>query len=113
MKVAVIGSRTFNNYELLRKVLKRFFPDAKLIISGHASGADTLAEKYAEEVGIETLIFKPDWQKMGRSAGYIRNKQIVENAQVLCVFWDAFSKGTEHSINLAKEMKKPTFIIYF
>ena len=37
-KFAVIGSRSFNNYYLLREYLKSYLPDNAVIITGHAAG---------------------------------------------------------------------------
>lgn len=70
MKIAIIGSRTFNDYELLRQSLDEFSfeanVDISLIVSGGANGADSLGERYAHENNIETLIFLPDWKNMVR-----------------------------------------------
>ena len=111
MKVAVIGSRSFNNYDLLKKTLTEM--DAQLIISGGARGADTLAEKYAKENGIPTLIFLADWDRYGKSAGYRRNVDIIANADCVVAFWDGVSKGTKHSIDLAYSAGKEVKIINF
>lgn len=83
------------------------------IISGGAKGADTLAERFAKEREYETLIFSADWKTHGKAAGFIRNKQIVVACDMVLAFWDGKSKGTQHTIVLAKAAKRPTFIIYF
>ncbi len=54
MNIAVIGTRTFNDYKLLFNILREY--DIKLIISGGAIGADKLAERYAKENNIETKV---------------------------------------------------------
>lgn len=41
MKVAVVGSRSFNDYKMLSKELNKY--DITTIVSGGAIGADTLA----------------------------------------------------------------------
>lgn len=46
MKLAVIGSRGFNDFELLRMELDQM--SISEIISGGAKGADSLAKQYAE-----------------------------------------------------------------
>lgn len=110
MKIAVVGSRTFNDYELLRSTLDKY-DYIELIISGGAKGADSLAERYALENNIKTLIFKPKWSEYGKRAGYIRNINIIENSDLVIAFWDGKSKGTKHSIDLAKKNKKQLLII--
>jgi hypothetical protein len=115
MRLAVVGSRSFNNYELLKFKLDTIHSvkPITLIISGGAIGADSLGERWARENRIEILIFLPEWDKYGKSAGYKRNVQIVESADAVIAFWDGESKGTQHTINIAKEKLKPTAIIKF
>jgi hypothetical protein len=58
-------------------------------------------------------VFKPDWNKYGKSAGFVRNKLIIENADIVFAFWDGESKGTLISINIAKELNKKLYICNF
>lgn len=115
MKLAVIGSRTFNDYELLKKHLDDIHIQTPitLIVSGGAKGADTFGEKWANENNIETLIIKPDWNKYGKCAGFARNKDIVLNSEQVVVFWDNISTGTLHSINVAEVHNIPCKVINF
>ena len=76
MKIAVIGSRSFNDYDLVKKELASI-QDITEIVSGGASGADTLAARYARENGIRLTEFYPEWEKFGRAAGPKRNTSIV------------------------------------
>jgi len=55
----------------------------------------------------------PDWNKFGKATGFIRNQQIVDACDVVLAFWYGKSKGTEHTISLAKKAKKTTFIVYY
>jgi hypothetical protein len=109
MKVAIVGSRTFNDYELMSNTLKRI--NITKIISGGAFGADTLAERYAKEQNIETKIFLPEWDKYGKKAGFIRNTDIINECELVVAFWDQTSKGTLDSINKAKLLNKKIIII--
>lgn len=115
MRLAIVGSREFNDYQKLYDILAEHFYHRKItaIVSGGAKGADSLARKYAENFNIEYIEFLPDWDKYGKSAGFIRNKDIVEKSDFVLAFWDGKSNGTRHSINIARELKKPTMIIYF
>ncbi|MDO1451079.1 DUF2493 domain-containing protein [Rhodocytophaga aerolata] len=99
MKTAVIGSRSFTNYTIVEDTLDGY--DLPLIISGGAIGADSLAERYAEEKGIPTLIFKPDYEKYGKSAPILRNKEIIDAAERVIAFWDGKSRGTAYTIKYA------------
>lgn len=109
MKVAVIGSRDFNDYEEVKRVLSKI--NITEIISGGARGADTLGEQYAKENNIPTKIFLPDWNTHGKSAGFIRNTDIVNEAELVVAFWDYSSKGTKDSIDKTFKLQKNLLII--
>lgn len=115
----VAGSRTFNDYSLLKEkldyLLKKHTGNV-VIIEGEAAGADTLARKYAEENGYECMKFPVAWDFYGKRAGYIRNRKMHEELSKHemrgCVlFWDMKSKGTKHNIELCEEFKTPLRIV--
>lgn len=103
MKVAVIGSRSIQEED----IGKHLPPDTELIISGGAVGVDTLAEKYADKNGIKKLILYPDYELYGKSAPLIRDKLIVDHADLVIAFWDGQSSGTEFTISYAKRRGVP------
>lgn len=85
----------------------RALPPGTVVVSGGAEGVDRWAEEAARERGFETLIFNADWEGLGRSAGPIRNEQIVAHSDRLVAFWDGRSRGTLNSIALASERGIP------
>lgn len=111
MKVGVIGSRGFKDYDLVVKTLSKM--DISLIVSGGAIGADTLGERYAKEKNIETKIFLPDWKTHGKSAGFIRNTDIINESEIIVAFWDGVSKGTKDSIDKANKLEKQVIIVNY
>lgn len=119
MKLVVAGTRTFRDYELLRKALfsQYYFYIAfnnLEIVSGAADGADRLGEKYAKENNLKLTRFPADWKKYGKAAGPIRNRQMAEYADQAIVFWDAHSKGTLNMIQTMRKLgKKVNVVIYF
>ena len=114
LRVIIAGSRDFNDYELLKKsaieiiTKKTMLPDLTRIVSGGARGADTLGERFANEMGLEISRFIPDWDGLGKRAGYVRNAEMAkfavedDNDGMLIAFWDGQSRGTKHMIDLAK-----------
>ena len=114
LRIIIAGSRDFNDYELLKKsaieiiTKKTMLPDLTRIVSGGARGADTLGERFANEMGLEISRFIPDWDGLGKRAGYVRNAEMAKfavedgNYGVLIAFWDGQSRGTKHMIDLAK-----------
>lgn len=112
MKVAVVGSRSFSNYALLETHLSQL-TDVELLVSGGARGADRLGEEWARRHGVNTLIFKPDWKKHGKGAGFIRNRQIVGNADLVIAFWDGASRGTLHTVETARRQGVEVQLVEF
>ena len=104
-KVIIAGCRDFNDYELLKEKCDYFLQDEKkedvVIISGHASGADALGERYAQERGFQLETYPADWKAHGRAAGSIRNARMASAANALIAFWDGKSRGTKNMIETA------------
>ena len=106
MRIIIAGGRDFNNYAELAKTMDYLLSnitDDITIVCGKARGADTLGEQYVKEKGYAILYFPADWNKYGRSAGFIRNEQMAKNADALAAFWDGQSVGTRHMIETAKK----------
>lgn len=115
MKVGIVGSRSFNDYELLEKTIFNNLNIDQIdgVISGGAQGADRLGERFATIHKIEKQIFYPEWNKYGKQAGFLRNIKIVRNSDLIFVFWDGESKGTQHTINLCKQHNKKCIVQKF
>ena len=110
MKIAVVGSRRFADYDLMKKVLDAH-GKVDLIYSGGAMGADTLAQRYAKENGIVITIFYPKYDTYGKKAPLVRNVLIAQVCDEMIAFpmWD--SSGTSHVINKGFQLGKKVYII--
>ena len=106
MKIGIVGSREFPDMNMVKEFV-RSLPPGTTVVSGGARGVDQIAEMEAKACGLATIIFPAYWQRDGKAAGFIRNKLIVEAADRVVAFWDESSRGTLHSINLAKAAGKP------
>lgn len=121
IKIIVAGCRDFADYEYVcRHLAGEVYCDEVVIVSGGCDdakngvltftrkdgskvfGADGLGERFANEYQCEVKIFPADWKKFGRSAGPIRNSEMVKYADKLMVFWDGKSKGTGDIITKAR-----------
>lgn len=110
MKVIIAGSRTFNNYDLLEKVLQ----EENLIIDEVVcGGADTLGAEWAKKNGVPVKYFNAEWYIYGRAAGTIRNHQMGDYADYLVAFWDGKSRGTKDMIDYMQQLGKHGKIILF
>lgn len=103
MRVLVCGSRHFNDKELMEDVLKQW--DISCVVEGEARGADTLAREYAERHGLDVLPFPALWDKHGRAAGPIRNRQMLVEGkpELVIAFRGPNSRGTQNMIDQAKK----------
>lgn len=107
MKIAVVGSRELKNI-----VLDGHIPvEATEIISGGAVGVDFCAAEYAKNKGLAFTEFLPQYEKYGRAAPIVRNKEIVNHADKIVVFWNGYSKGTLSVIRYAQKIGKPLEVI--
>ena len=111
-RTAVVGGREFTNKKTMFYVLDEYSKAYGIssIVSGGARGADTLAEVYAHERQIPLVVYKAEWDKHGKKAGFLRNITIVENCDIVVAFPTKESKGTWHTVNLAKKMNKPVYV---
>jgi len=109
MKVAIVGSRSINDQMFVEYLFRCFtyiFGKPTKIISGGARGIDTFAEDFANDFNIDLQVFKPDWAKYGRKAGFIRNEDIIKNCDICLAIWDGESHGTKHDLELCEQYKK-------
>ena len=110
MKLIIAGGRDFDD-EML--ALTEYFnfnaelatPDdmqaVTEFVSGGARGADRVGENIARLLSIPVKQFIPDWDGLGKRAGFVRNAEMAEYADALLAFWDGSSKGTAHMIDTA------------
>jgi len=106
---AVVGSRNFHNYAVFCDILNNY--QFSKIVSGGATGVDSLAARYAQERNIPILEIKPDYgSHPGRIAPIIRNKEIVNISDCVIVLWDGESPGTRFTLNYAFKSGKPVFL---
>jgi hypothetical protein len=118
MRLIVCGTRTFDDYPLLRDWLDGIaqheaMMQTLVIVHGAARGADSLASRWARERGYSEEGHPADWQgTAGRYAGPARNLQIAKAGADLCLaFWDGKSPGTLDMIRQAVRFGIPVRIV--
>ena len=112
-KLALIGSRTFVDYEYFKKTVLYYYRPEQIacVVSGGANGADKLAESFANEFDLPLNVYKADWKRLKLRAGYERNITLIENSDCVIAFWDQVSNGTKHSIGLARKSNLPIVVV--
>ena len=113
-RLLVSGSRDWSDVEViateLQFVAKKY--NNVVLVSGHAIGADRIAEEIAVGLGWVVEIHEPDWTSHGKSAGFKRNTTMLEtDVQAVIAFHKDNSKGTADTIRKAKERKIPTRVL--
>ena len=109
MRVLVCGGRDFWDddwfYEVLNEIndTYNFHNKISLIIEGGAAGADAMAKGFAKVNDIPYETYEADWNTYGKSAGPIRNKQMLEEGKPDLVIAFPGGKGTANMVKLARE----------
>lgn len=117
-RVIIAGSRSFNDYRLLQSKCDEFLQTIQkehniIIVSGTASGADRLGERYAEQHNYQVKRYPADWKRFSLSAGPIRNELMADHADMLIAFWDGKSRGTFNMIKTARKAGLSVHVIPF
>ncbi len=105
MRTIIAGSRSITDYQAVLKavdaagLLMDIIPT--VVLSGCARGVDKLGEQVAYSAGWKVELYPADWESYGKRAGYVRNKEMADNADALIAVWDG-SPGTGHMIDIAR-----------
>lgn len=110
LRTIIAGSRNCNNYDDLLNAIEEIGWCPSVVISGTANGVDEMGERWAIEHDIPLEKYPAQWEKYGKQAGYLRNKQMAENAEALLALWNGKSKGTKHMIDIAFNKNLKIFI---
>lgn len=116
VKLAVIGSRNFSDYNLfcekLEYLTQNIKEDITFISESAKSGADALIVRFCRENNKELIEYPPDYIKYpGKYALFKRNDEIVSNCDYLISFWDGQSRGASYTHNKAIKDGKGVKII--
>lgn len=110
MRIAIVGSRDYRNLRAVIEYVHQLPPDT-VVISGGARGVDTTAVEAAKACGLKVEEYPALWNRYGKSAGFKRNYNIVDNADKVIAFWNGISRGTQHTISIARLAGKPVEVI--
>ena len=102
MKVLVCGGRDFTNVAFVWREMDRLHDATPIseIMTGGATGADTIANDWAKTKPIIRYVCKADWEKYGKSAGPKRNARMLEWEPDLVVAFPG-GRGTANMVRRA------------
>lgn len=136
MKVAVIGSRSYQNYMKIKNIigkLKKEHGDELIIVSGgNLNGADKFVKEISWELGIRYVEFPPYHYKWNTDCQFngiekfkydqpykvknffIRNEQLVNFSDIVIAFFNKnnLTPGTKHVINTCKKKNKKYLCVF-
>lgn len=112
VRVLVTGSRNWKDWIVLCKTLNRIDKEGGPITVVHGAcptGADRMADDWARQLGRPVERYPAQWKTLGKGAGFIRNREMVESRPDACVaFILDRSKGATHCADLAEKAGIPT-----
>jgi hypothetical protein len=103
--VLVTGGRDFKRYGAFRNVMDALHSTSKfdVVVHGDATGADTLANKWAIERGVKQIKFPANWTGETNGAGTNRNKFMLEMITPTIVVAFPGGRGTANMMRIAAE----------
>jgi hypothetical protein len=109
-RIVIAGCRHFRDYERFCAAVDRDLSRIKneyqlVILCGHCSGTDAMAERYAREHGYGLELYPADW-RLGKIAGPARNRRMVEQADYVIAF-PSGGPGTQSLVAFAREKGIP------
>ena len=93
------GGRLYSDWATLDKMLGQANPTC--VITGGASGADNMAERWASEHSIRLDVYRADWKTHGRAAGPIRNQRMLDHGKPDMVLAFPGGRGTADMVRRA------------
>lgn len=91
-RVLVCGGRRYVDYLRVFQVLDEVKP--KVVITGAAPGADTLASRWAKEHAVPLIEMPAPWDKYPMAAGPMRNQWMIDHASPSLVIAFPGGRGT-------------------
>lgn len=108
MKVIIAGPRDFHDYEVMYQAIRDSGFAIIEVVSGKATGADALGERWALESRVPLKEFPANWVEHGKAAGPIRNGQMADYADALIAVWD----GKSNTGNMIKQARAKGLDVY-
>lgn len=109
-KVIVAGSRDITDIKIVELVIQNSGFKIDELVCGMARGVDSIGYLLCKKKGIPIKEFPADWNRYGKSAGFVRNEEMAQYATHLIAISKDRSPGTENMINLANRYNLKVFV---
>lgn len=111
MRFLICGSRDWWDRGTILQWIKLHVPPESTVIHGDARGADRIAGQEAILLGHAVDVFPALWNAHGKSAGYIRNQQMLDEGRPDLVVYShddlEGSRGTKDMVSRAMKAGIP------
>ena len=114
MKTIIAGGREITDHRKIFRAIAMARDagwEISEVVSGCCRGVDTIAAEAAGRKGVHVEPFPANWDKHGKAAGIIRNRQMAEYADALIAIWNGKSRGTRNMIEQAGKMGLRVFVV--
>jgi len=104
LRVLVCGGRDYSDAKAAYAVLDKLNSFRKIegVIQGSARGADLLGKMWALSRRVPCYAFPADWERYGKSAGPIRNQQMLDEGKPDLVIAFPGGRGTADMVRRSK-----------
>ena len=111
-RVIICGSRHWKDPAPIARLIQALPPNT-VVITGGASGADTLAHQLAQQRGLRTEVYPAQWATEGRRAGPLRNQRMLDSgvSAVYAFRLSGPSAGTDHMVRIAQAAHVPVRVV--
>lgn len=109
VKALICGGRDFNDGWLFLWTMDEVHANMQItmVVHGGARGADTMAGEWADRNNIPVRVYEADWKTHGKSAGPIRNRQMLDEEDPDIIIAFPGGSGTAHMVKISKDAGKP------
>jgi hypothetical protein len=114
MKTIIIAPKDYTDYKKMGQVVNSspFKPTDAILSTGEAP-CRVMWEKYAGQNDIKLVrADAPNWKEYGNKAEYLRNQQLLHQADALIAFYDNINTKTRRFIEHALSASVPVDIAY-
>lgn len=103
MRIVVTGGRDFLYPQFVKYILDSLNP-TYVFVGDCPTGVDKIVSDWCNDNKVDHKIFVADWDKFGKHAGPLRNREMLEHADDAVVVAFPGGRGTENCAKTAKEL---------
>lgn len=107
----ICGGREFNDALMMHRALRNLIlrPEDAIVVHGDARGADRMAAEWAKANGAKVEAYpipRAAWEAMGRAAGPIHNRMMLEGGKPDVVIAFPGGKGTADMVRRVADRRR-------